>query len=113
MAANFNVSKMYSTVEIMDGCKYYRKIIIVILKERIAGSIFFYYYYFGKKHTVELITQTINDCKLFCQNKCSTLQRMDDCHSFCDKIRYNTSRDGCNPSGEMNRLPFKIECLIR
>ena len=41
MAANFNVSKMYSTVEIMDGCEYYREIIIVPLKERIAGSIFF------------------------------------------------------------------------
>ena len=31
---------MYSTVDIMDGCEYYREIIIVPLKEHIAGSIF-------------------------------------------------------------------------
>ena len=32
----------------------------------------------------------MDDCKVSCQNKYSTPQRMDDCHSYCDKkqIRY-------------------------
>ena len=34
MAANFNVRKMYSAVERMDGYEYSIKIIIVPLKER-------------------------------------------------------------------------------
>ena len=41
MAANFNVIKMYSTVEKMDGCEYSIKIIIVTLKKRIARTNFF------------------------------------------------------------------------
>ena len=36
MAANFNVRKVYSVVERMDGCKYSIEIILVTLKELIA-----------------------------------------------------------------------------
>ena len=49
--------------------------------------------FFWNKHTIsERITQTIGDYKVFCQNKYSTLQRMDDCHSFSDKNRYTNSK---------------------
>ena len=41
MSANFNVRKMCSTVERMDGCENSAEIIIVPLKERIAGINFF------------------------------------------------------------------------
>ena len=41
MNANFNVRKMCSTVEIMDGCEYSIEIIVAHLKERIARSNFF------------------------------------------------------------------------
>ena len=51
--------------------------------------------FFGNKHTTaEEITQTTYECKLPCQNKYSTLQITNDCHSFCRKTRYPTSRDG-------------------
>ena len=57
--------------------------------------------FFGNKHTPpEWITQKMNDCKFFCQNKCNTLEIMDDCHSFCGKNRYYTSDN-----------PYKIGCL--
>ena len=39
--ANFKVRKMYSTVEIMDGCEYSTEIIIVPLKECKTGTKFF------------------------------------------------------------------------
>ena len=93
---------MCSTVERMDGCENSAEIIIVPLKERIAGINFF----FGDKHTTaERITQTMNDCKFSCQSKYSTLYKMDNCHSFHDKNRQRM--DGCNLSGEINRLPLK------
>ena len=38
MVANFNVRKIYSTFERMDGCDYSKEIFIVTLKERIAGT---------------------------------------------------------------------------
>ena len=45
--------------------------------------------------TIESIAQTIDDCKFSRKDKYSTLQRVDECHSFCDKNRYPTSKDGC------------------
>ena len=45
----------------------------------------------------EIITQTMDGCKFSCQNKYSNAQRMDDCHSYCDKNRYTTWRlASCN-----------------
>ena len=64
----------------MDGCKYFIETIMVPLKERITRTNFF-----GNKHaTAERITQTMDDCKFSCQNKYSTLERMNNCHFFCD-----------------------------
>ena len=42
-----------------------------------------------------------------------TLQRMDDCHSFCDKKKYLTSRDGWLQLEWLNKLTTlkKINCL--
>ena len=59
----------------MDACEYSIKIITVPAAER--------------------ITQTMDDCKFSFQNKYSTIQRMDECHSSCDKNRYTTSKVGC------------------
>ena len=42
--------------------------------------------------TAERITETIDDCKFSCQNKYSTLQRMDECHLTVTKA-VTTSRD--------------------
>ena len=42
MTAYFNVRKIYSTVERMDGCEYSLEIIIVPLKERKAEINFFW-----------------------------------------------------------------------
>ena len=61
---------MHSTVERMDACEY------------------------SKKPTAERITQTMDDCKFSCQDEYSTIQRMDECHCYCDKNRYTTSRVG-------------------
>ena len=85
MAANFNLIKVYSTVEMMGGCEYSLGIIIVTLEERIVGTNFF-----RNKQSAERITQTMDDFKFSCQNKYSALQRMDDCHSFCDKNKCTT-----------------------
>ena len=41
MTANFNVKKMYSTVERIDGCEYSIEIITLTLKECVAGTNFF------------------------------------------------------------------------
>ena len=41
MTANFNVRKIYSAVERMDGCEYSLEIIIVLLKEHITETNFF------------------------------------------------------------------------
>ena len=66
---NFNVKKMYSTVEKMADCEYSLEIITVPLQERIMKSTFF-----GNKNTiVERIAQIMDDCKISCQNKCSIL----------------------------------------
>ena len=79
----FDDKKMYSTIERMDCCEYSIELIIVPLKEHITRSNFF-----GNIHTTaEKITQAMDDCKFYCQNKYSTLQRMVDCYSFCDKNR--------------------------
>ena len=65
MTANFNVRKIYSAVEGMNGCEYSLEIIIVPLKERITETNFF-----GNKHTIaERIAQTMDDCKISRQNK--------------------------------------------
>ena len=89
MVPNFNVGKMHSTVEKRDDCEYSLKIIIS-LKEHMAGI-----KCFGNKHaTGERIDLAMHNSTFSCQNKYSTLQGMDDCHSFCDKKRYTTSRDG-------------------
>ena len=40
MAASFNVRKMFSNVERMDGCKNSEETVIVPLNERIVGTIF-------------------------------------------------------------------------
>ena len=60
---------------------------------------------FGNKHTTAKkmktmkkkkylkITQTTANRKFSRQNKHSTLQTMNHCHSFCDKNRYPTSKD--------------------
>ena len=46
--------------------------------------------FFGKKYTtIEIITQTMDDCKFYCQNKYSTLQRMENRYSFCGKHYFN------------------------
>ena len=72
------------------GCKYSITIFIVTLKKTHSWNQLF----FGNKHnTDDRITQTL-DNEFSLQNKYSTLQRMDDYHSLCDKSRYPTSRDG-------------------
>ena len=63
IAASFNVRKVYSIMERIDGCKSSIETIIVPLKEGIARTDFF----------MEIITQTSTDCKLSCQNKYSIL----------------------------------------
>ena len=35
--------------------------------------------------TTERIAQTMDDCKLSCQNRYSNIPRMDECHSYCEK----------------------------
>ena len=47
-------------------------------------------FYGNKNSTAARNTQTMDDCKFSYQNNCRALQRMDDCHSFRDKIRYTT-----------------------
>lgn len=54
MAADFNVRKMHNTVERMDGCGYFIKIIIIPLTERIAEPTFF-----GYKHTTPVKINTV------------------------------------------------------
>ena len=88
MAVNFNVRKMYSTFERMDGCEHSIEIIRVTLKECIARTNFFWNILLLKELLQQWMTATF-----FCQNKYSTLL-MDDCHSFLDKNRYTTSKDG-------------------
>ena len=49
-------------------------------------------------------TQTIDDCKLSCQNKYSTITA----------TKTNTLLQemyGCNKSGQISRLPLKIKCI--
>ena len=59
---------MYSPIERMGGCEYSIEIIIVLNEHTTDTNCF------GNKHaTVERITQTMDDCKLSCQNKNSTL----------------------------------------
>ena len=48
----------------------------------------------NKQNTAGRNTQAMDDCKFSYQNKYRTLQRMKDCHSFCDKKRSTTSSDG-------------------
>ena len=55
IAVNFNIGKMYSTVEKSTVVQYVQY------------------------STAERIPQTMNDCMFSCQNKCSNLQRMDCC----------------------------------
>ena len=62
MATNINVRNIYSTVEKMHSCESSVEVIIVILKELMAPT------FFGNKYTdVERITQTMDDCKIFCE----------------------------------------------
>ena len=35
--------------------------------------------------TTERVAQTMDDCKLSCQNRYSNIPRMDECHSYCEK----------------------------
>ena len=93
MAANFSVIKTYSAVGKMDGCNSFIEVIIVSFKECIIKLTFF-----GNKHTiVEKITETMDDCEISLQNKYCIIQRMDDCHSFCDRV--------------VKQILKKIECL--
>ena len=82
MAASFNVRKMYSTFEKIDGCEYSIETII-----------------FEKTHSWNQLLLQINILllkelvkqwmtKSSCQNKYNTLQRMYD----CSKSRYISSR---------------------
>ena len=41
----------------------------------------------------------MDDCKFSRQNKYSTLQKIYNCHSLCDKNGYPTSRDEWIPYG--------------
>ena len=41
MAVSFNVRKMFSNVETMDGCKNSEETVIVPLNERIVGTLVF------------------------------------------------------------------------
>ena len=41
MAVSFNVRKMFSNIETMDGCKNSEETVIVPLNERIVGTLFF------------------------------------------------------------------------
>ena len=78
---------MYSIAAWME-CSI--KIIIVTLKERIIETTFF-----GNKNTTAgKITQSIDDCKISCQNKYNNIQRMNACYSFCGKNRCLTPKDG-------------------
>ena len=70
---------MYCTIERMDGCKYSIETIMVPLKERTTRANCFF---LNDHIAAERIAQTMNDCKFSCQNKYSTLQGIDDCHSF-------------------------------
>ena len=64
----------------MDDWEYCIEIIMVLYERTNDTKVY------GNKHaTVERITQTIDDCKFSCQNKNSTLERMDECHSFWAK----------------------------
>ena len=45
--------------------------------------------------TPERVTQKMDDWKFSCKNKYSTIQKMDECDSYCDRNRYTTSRVGC------------------
>ena len=80
---------MYSIAEWIDGCEYSIEIITITLKENIAETKFF-----GNKYTTaEKINLTKDDYKISRHNKYYILQSLDDCHSFCDKNRYVTSRE--------------------
>ena len=49
--------------------------------------------------TTERIAQTMDDCKLSCQNRYSNIPRMDECHSYCEKKKKDTllqRSNGCN-----------------
>ena len=85
MAANLDVGKIFSTVERMVCCKISIEINITPLKEPAFWKCTYHFWN---------ITQTMGDFKVSCQNKYSVLQRMDDCHSFCDTIRYTESFKG-------------------
>ena len=100
MDENFNVQKMYITIERMDGCEYSIEIFIVPFKELIAGinlfleiNILLLKKWKPWKKKYLKITQTMANRKFSRQNKHSTVQTMNDCHSFCDKNRYPTSKD--------------------
>ena len=60
MVADFNVRKIYSTVERMDGCEYSLEIIIAPLQEGIAETILL---------LKELLKQTMDDCKISLQSE--------------------------------------------
>ena len=69
MATNFNVRKIYITAERIDGCWHFLEIIITPLEERITENNFFL-----NKHTIaERIAETMDDCKIYRQNKHSIL----------------------------------------
>ena len=96
VATNVNIRKMYSTVGKMDGCEFYWNDYSTSKRTHSWNRLVF-----GNKHTtLERVTQTMDDCRFFRQNKCSTHEIMDDCHSFCNKKRYDTSDS-----------PYKIGCL--
>ena len=60
MIADFNVRKIYSAVERMDGCEYSLEIIIAPLKEGIAETILL---------LKELLKQAMDDCKISLQSE--------------------------------------------
>ena len=108
-SANCLVGRLSYNLEEMDICQYSIEITAATLNKRIAGINLYEYI------IAERITQIMDNCKFSQENRYSTLQNMDDCHSLRDKDRYITSRDGgYNQSGQINRLPItlkKIKCL--
>ena len=91
IAGNFNIRKMHSNVERMGVCEYSKNN---------------YSTYCWKNYSMD-------DCKFSGQNKYSTIQGMDECHSYCDKNRCTTSTVGWLQLKWWKKKTTlkKIECL--
>ena len=101
MAARFNVRKMCSTVERMDGCQYSLEIIITPLKERLTET------NFNLEINILLLKKLLKQWMTARSPvKINTVSFKEWVSATLSMTKTDVQRNnGYNESGEINRLP--------